>query len=304
MDDTLVRHALRDHVTADEPPFGLTAGGIVAAGRRSRRQRLARLAGVAAAVAAAVAVLPIVVPDGRPGTPPGDQLLPPVELGPGPGCAAARPRPDHAVDPANGMAMTPEAVEWVTYAITCHLQDALPDLLPRGMVLGPLGLETTFLPTLPAPGQTQGPAESGPEQYATGQFMVDASITDEAGPGSFSLALSVLDPAYDERTYRERRCRLSPEECTVSETPDGALVLARQVSDPDTGYVIHLVEVFAEKTFIYANSTNRLTDGSQVLSPPPTGGGSPAVSPLRDQPPLSLDQVIEIATHSDLRLFE
>jgi hypothetical protein len=309
MDDTLVRDALREHASVAEPPLGLTTAGLLAAGRRSRRQHIAWRAGVAATVAAAAAVVsPIVLAGGQPTNPlDHPQVLPPVELGAGPACAVTRPRPEHAVDPANGMAMTPETVEWARYAITCHLRDVLPHLVPPSAVLDPPrpeavahGIPTTA--TSLAPGETEGPEGSGPEPYATGQFMVDAFITDEAGTGSFSFSLSVLDPAYDERTYAERSCRESPEECTVWETTDGALVLARQSVEPDTGYVINLVEVFTEKMFIYANSTNvGLTDEGRSQSPPPTGGVHSEIS--RDRPPLRLNQLVEIATAPDLRLF-
>jgi hypothetical protein len=154
MQETTVREALRAYVSVDEPPLGLTSDGVLAAGRRSRRNR--RLAGVAVAglATALLAAGAVVVLDG-------------ARTGPHYEAVAACPYPPGPRPPGQVIAdqpLPPMVLEWAKTRLTCHLAQALPSLLPQaqyaqvpGAPAGPLSATATAANPLSATEWTRWP---------------------------------------------------------------------------------------------------------------------------------------------------
>lgn len=274
---------LRDRLiayVADEPPRTLTAQSVLRAGRRARTVH--RL-GVASAVVvlAAGALLPTVLLRPTPGLAPGDPT--PTLAGEGPldpalRCAsAAAPTPPVAVRVAagpgdeSGAPGRPDAkVDRTAARLTCSASELVAARLPRFRFAA---LHDALQGGRPRPTE---PLEFYVEP--SGRFLADAVAIDERGAITlgFEIAGSSRLPTCD------------PDSCTRHTGPrdEQILVLGGEAGHHIEVHTGHTVVVFWELRL----------DGRVRLSSP---DGHP-----RDELPLSVDELIEVALDPRLDVFD
>jgi hypothetical protein len=270
-----VGRALREYVTADEPPIGLRGPQVVAAGRRARRNRRLATAGGALFVVVALAA----------GLATASRLWDHDELARrGDGFAALPacperpgPRPATPVEPDRPIPADVQA--WALPTVTCYLADRVPQLLPAAR----------FAP-LPAP--LMGPDPGPLEAVVLDGKRIDAValVRDDAGTGDLHLLISKAQPTL----LAQRRDTCSTDtRCTVTTTTDGAKVLAWvHPRPPGTGHALNVVEVFRGQTHIVILASD--SDQTMLAREPVS---------TRPTPVLTAEQVTELALGPELLLF-
>ncbi|XVU29878.1 hypothetical protein ACQPZJ_23160 [Actinoplanes sp. CA-054009] len=265
-----VREALRAAYADDaEPVMGLSAEGVLRAGRRSRRNR--RRAGFAGAGLAAVLAGAGVV----------------VATGAGSGgaeFAAAEPclvppgeRPSGVI--AAGRTLPPDVVEWAATSLTCALGDEVPRLLPDARY--------ARVPGAPAEPLTG---------FSLGGDRVDALALIRDAEGTGDLTVNVAVVAESAAAQAEDQCRKeTASKCTVRSGPGGETVLLGTEADglPAAEPRNFVVRVYRGHSEIYVQVSN--TDRRAA------GGGAPVAT--RPEPVLTADQAVRLALSDKLFLF-
>lgn len=160
--------------------------------------------------------------------------------------------------------------------ITCYLTTAVPRLLPGASFA-----------TLHGPALTQ-PLEAYASADMPDGFDASALVRDAAGIGSLVFSVS---PARGGAPTQEA-CT-SKGMCELRTGPHGetiAVYTSRSGSGEDKGYVGYTVYAYERGTLVIAASSNANDKDGESR-------------PTRPQPPLGLDQLIEIATATDLSVF-
>ncbi|GGN88249.1 hypothetical protein GCM10010112_71550 [Actinoplanes lobatus] len=269
-----MREALETYASDGEPAMGLTASGILTAGRRSRRNR--RLAGVAGVgLVAVLAGMGGIVVSG------GDDAGPVFgAAGPCPFPPGTRPPGAYAAD----RTLSPELAEWAATSLTCHLNEELPRLLPKARYAQVPGVEA---------GPLIGFSLGGEPPWGN---RVDALalVRDAEGTGDLTVTVGVVDASTGEQAQDECR-RTQIGKCTVRNGPDGVTVLVGSEADdtPADEPRNYIVRVYRGHSEIYVQASN--TDRQPVDS------GAPART--RPQPILSEDQAVALALSPELFLF-
>jgi hypothetical protein len=247
----------------------ITSGEVIAAGRRSRhRRRLLSAAGLLAAVVAVTtaAVVPRLGPSGHAvGAPP------PLTT-----CASLRPSPTPASTPSGEPAratMDPGAEEAAT-RVSCYLLTAVPALM-RGF---------TFAPNPARPGTSALVAIPGGMGGGDLEVTATALATDAAGTGllivSVSRATEAPDEAHCTGPNAKAQCRTGPNGERIEVYDFGV------ATDGTHGITIY---VYSGHTFILAGAHN--------------SGETQTAPRSRPAPPLSVDELIALATAPELKLY-
>lgn len=276
MQEADVKDALQAYVSDGEPAMGLTAEGVLTAGRRSRRNR--RLAGFAGAgLAAALVGTGVVVAYGGGGST-GAQFAAadPCPIRPG-----ARPAGAYSTSKA----LTPELVEWAATSLTCHLTEEVPRLLPNA----------TFaqVPGVPA-GPLAGFGHDGEQPPWGNRVDALALIRDAEGTGDLMVTVGVSDPSA--AAGEENSCRHDQAaKCTVETGPNGEIVLLGTEldsvpADQPRNFIVRVYRGHSEIYVQVSNTDRQLTDS----------GGPERTRPT---PILTADQARELALSPELYLF-
>ncbi|MFF5078159.1 hypothetical protein ACFY36_13995 [Actinoplanes sp. NPDC000266] len=270
MGEREVREALRAAYADDaEPVMGLSAQTVLAAGRRSRRNR--RLAGFAGAgLAAVLAGAGVVAVSGAGSGGAQFAAAEPCLIAPG-------SRPSGVV--AAGQALPPDVVEWAAVSLTCHLGEEVPRLLPNARYAQ-------------VPGAPAGPLTG----FSLGGDRVDAValVRDAEGTGDLTVNVAVVDQ--EAASEGEDQCRREKAaKCTVRPGPRGETVLLSTEAGglPAGEPRNYVVRVYRGHSEIYVQVSN--TD-RQVK-----GGGAPVAT--RPEPVLTADQAVQLALSDGLFLF-
>lgn len=274
MQETEVQEALKAYASDGEPAMGLTAGAVLAAGRRSRRTR--RLAGFAGTgLAAALVGAAVVVVSGGGSSSADFAAAAPCPVRPGsrpPGVIAAnRPLP-------------PKVVEWAATSLTCYLNEELPRLLP--------GATFAQVPGAPA-GPLLGFSLGGEPPWGN---RVDAMalIRDAEGTGDLTVTVGVLNPT--EAAREEDNCqRETVAKCTVQRGPNGETVLLGTERDPlragdPRNFIVRVYRSHSEINVQVSNTDRQSVNGAAPVA-------------TRPEPVLSADQAVQLALSPELYLF-
>lgn len=251
MNDTLVRDAVRLHVTTDEPPLGVTSAAVLGAARRSRRIRTAALSGGLVLAAVATGGVTALAGIGQPIGGEADGAA-----APGPAvCAELRSTPP----PSNiGRAEARDR-------LSCHLLTTLPALLPTA----------TF--TEVHPWQEALVAETSEQGVSA-----EATVFDPAGGGSLTVMVDSTAP-------RAARAYAGPCNATCRTGPGGELIDVRTHRDGN-GVVTNSAWVYTGRTIVGAVSRNVPESPYRVF-------------PNRPTPPLTVDQLADLASAPELVLY-
>jgi hypothetical protein len=274
MHETEMQDALQAFVHDGEPGMGLTAAGVLAAGRRSRRtRRLAGFAGVGLAVALAGTGVVMVSTGGSTGVDYAAAASCPFPAGARPSGAIAADRP-----------LSPEQVEWATTSLTCHLNEQVPRLLPTARF--------ARVPGAPA-GPLVGFSHGGQPPWGN---RVDALalIRDAEGTGDLTISIGVVEPSSAAQAVDECR-RGTAARCSVQRGPNGETVLLSTEADsgrPEAQRNV-IVRVYRGHSEINLQVSN--TDRQSVNGLPPVA--------TRPDPVLSADQAVRLALSPELYLF-
>lgn len=274
MQDTDMHHALKAYVSNGEPVMELTAGRVLAAGRRSRRTR--RLAGFAAAgLAAALVGAGVVTVSGGSSTGADFAAAAPCPFPPG-------PRPPGVI--AADKPLPPAVLEWATTSLTCHLNDEVPRLLPAATYAQMPGVQA---------GPLTGFSLGGEPPWGN---RVDSMtlIRDAEGTGDLTVMVGVVDRSAAAR--EKAGCqRDKAAKCTVQKGPNGETVLLGTERDPlpagnPRNFVVRVYRGHSEIN-VQVSNTDRQS----------ANGGGPVVT--RPEPVLSADQAVQLALSPELYLF-
>ncbi|GAA2910395.1 hypothetical protein Acy02nite_89690 [Actinoplanes cyaneus] len=291
--------------TGAEPPLSFTYDEVLAGGRRARRRRRFAVAGAAAAVAAvAVGGVSLALPhrsaDLTPAPPPY------AVAGPGwstldaaPYCriASAEPtsplvKPTTVVNEKNNypIRIPAEPADHAAARISCYLAAAVPPLLPDVTYYRSSSSPGDIMPLQAYPGRIfdpERPADTAPPYITAGAVVVD-----EQGAGEIGFGAA---PAYESAADATANCAGS---CTVRTGPNSDTVTILDTSGA-SGYRHVEVHVYRGDTVASASASNGVT--------PPTAPGE-AISgdelqPTRQDLPLTVEQLIELASAPELDLF-
>ena len=274
MRETEVRHALKAYVSDGEPPMGLTADVVLAAGRRSRRaRRVAGFAGAGLAVALAGAGVVVVSGGGSFG---GEFAA----AAPCPDQPGSRPSGTYAAD----RPLSPVLVRWAATSVTCYLHEEVPRLLPAARYAQVAGARAAPLTGF----------SLGGEPPWGNRVDALALIRDADGTGDLTVTVRVVDQA---EATREKDSCLSEKDaqCTIQGGPAGETVLLGTERDPlppgsPRNFVVRVYRGHSEIYVQVSNSDQQ-----------PVHGGAPVAT--RPEPVLSADQTIRLALSPELYLF-
>jgi hypothetical protein len=301
MQDSLVRDALLTYA-ADEPPMTISSTSVLDAGRRSRRRRrLAALSGAAGGVAAVGGVLALLIPALGPAP-----ARPPITVGgpvwtqldPSALCAAATVPaapvpglPPTATNAKTGYSM-PVPSEPPAHAaarISCELMRAVPALLPGASFQLEPGAAGDVQPLQVAPVRVFDPAR--PAETSPPMIMGGAVISDAGGVGTIGFGFS---PAY-EPPPTSQTCQ-GP--CVLRTGPHGEAVAVLTFVGGN-GFILVNLYVYSGRTIVFVSASNGVT--------PPASGMQPHsledATVGRDDLPLTVDQLITVASSLTLTLF-
>lgn len=299
-DSTDIREALVAYAE-DEPPMTFSYEQVVIAGRRARRRR--RIAAAAAGSLVFVAVTGVVVaalPHIRADPPPLTLDGPSwPALDPAPYCAAAEAEPSTpAIAPTTHVSektgyrirIPTEPADHAADRISCYLAKAVPPLLPGvtyhrspGAPDGSVALEAYPVRVFD-PAQ---PGETTPPYFSAEAFVSDSKGVGEIGFGAYPATETVEDAV------------ASCDGCDVRSGPQGATVLVHELAE-ESGYRLVNVWVHRGDTVAFATATNALP----AESPPAGEASSTADQEVgRPDPPLTPDQLVELASAPELTLF-
>ena len=281
MADLDLRDRLNAYVAA-EPPRTLTAEAILRAGQKARRVHRLGFASAMTVLVATAAVVPTVLlrptpslaPAGTTPTVTGGVTLDPTHL-----CTTAgAPTPPAAVrvdstpaNPPGGSALPDAEIDSMAAQLRCAVSDLVAAKLPGFRFTGLHSALQGGRPRLTEPlefyVEVPGP-----------RFVTDAVAIDERGAVTIGFDVA----------RHSRMVTCEPPSCTRRDGPDGEQVL---VSEGEGG---RTVEVHTGQTVVYVFEL--LVDGRLPLSA--QEHGQP-----RDDLPLTVDQLIEIAVDPRLDIF-
>jgi hypothetical protein len=283
MQETEVRQALQAYVDDGEPVMGLTAAGILTAGRRSRRnRRLAGYAGAGLVTALAGAGVVAVLGGGSPGT---DRYTGPDFAAAAPCPVTPGPRPPGAV--TADRPLPPDVLRWATTSLTCHLSDEVPRLLPTARFAQVPGA---------AAGPLLGFSHGGQPPFGN---RVDSMtlIRDARGTGDLNVFVGVVDPATAARAETDCRSQTGAAEarCSVRTGPHRETVLLSTEAgnipaEEPRNVVVRVYRGHTEINVQVSNTDRRSVDGRGPVA-------------TRPQPVLTAEQTVQLALSPELYLF-
>jgi hypothetical protein len=290
--------------TGAEPPMSFTYDEVLAGGRRARRRRRLAVAGAVAAVAAVAAggvslALPHRSADLSP--------APYAVAGPSwstldaaPYCATASAaptsplvKPTTVVNEKNGypIRIPAEPADHAAVRISCYLTTAVPPLLPRVTYHRSATAPAGTMPLQAYPGRTFDPAR--PADTTPPFITADAVVADDQGAGTIGFGAA---PAYESAADATTNC--TGNGCTVRTGPNGETIT---VLDTTTASGYHHVEVHVYRagTIVSASAENGVTPAAV----PGEAISSDDLKPTRKDLPLTVEQLVELASAPELDLF-
>jgi hypothetical protein len=263
MTDPQVRTALLEYVTAGEPPLGLTMDGVVRAGRRSRRIRRVLWGGGTFGLSAAIVLASSLLTGGSP-----------VPTIPAPGSTAQVRAPDAATceelrtTPITANATDQERAD----RMSCYLLAAVPAALP--------GASFADNPARKAPFLVAAPGSGGMPDG----LSATATVSTSEGDGLVIFEVGRSKPL----TEGEKIGHCDKADCLVG--PHGEHIEVFDFgADPATGAHGVTVYVYTANTLVLAGAHN----APEIQNAAPT----------MPQPPLTIAQLITLATDPGLVLF-
>jgi hypothetical protein len=228
MDDTLIRDALRAHVTEGEPPLSLSSAGLLQAGRKARRRRALTTAAAALSVVLAAAGGALLLPGRAPVEQAGHQ---PASLECPDVLAARTPLRDPAAAAAR---------------VTCYLDEAAARLMPGATFRAAKARAGTE----PLVARTQGNEISA---YAT---VVDAN-------GTGSVGVTVMRSTTP-RAEIIARCAGDHAKASCRTTPDGTIAEVYDFGAEANGARTVTVYAYTGSTVVVATAANRVESGDDT----------------------------------------
>ncbi|WP_406044861.1 hypothetical protein OG799_10575 [Micromonospora sp. NBC_00898] len=278
--------AIREHVSTGEPPMSLTSVALLARGRRERRRRTA--VGVSAGALAAVAVAGVLTVTGNaPATAPGA----PADLGAVcPELRGAATGPARSLPPATAH---PVVEATVLDRLDCALARAVTRLMP----------DARFAPAFHAKAlrfETEGAARQP-------QYVASAEVYSPAGRGNLDVLIfaQVQPPA----TAAELVALGQREVRRVG--PHGEVMIVGDrlgpVDEPGSQVRQSSVYLYTGRTVVAVRTSNEgaASGGQDPSGRPSSKGDGPVheavvVAPV---PPLTVDQLADIAADPDLAIY-
>ncbi|WP_414940565.1 hypothetical protein [Amycolatopsis sp. cmx-11-51] len=261
MDDLDVRSVLTKYVTEAEPPIGLTGDRVLAAGRRSRRRRLAA-AGIAGAAFAVVAILGATSVMTTPSPPP-----PPRPADPVPGARC-------------GTRTSDETAQQLLTRLSCIVDTSVRSRVAPGARIERLTLPDEIPPPDPFLLTAKRVEEEG---TVSTLYYLDVRVSDDRGAGS--VLVRILPPIYNWETSCEDATIPKTASCSTRQIADG--VLRETTNRNEAGLIVRTTELTMPTGVIYLSSTNTgvVESGDGIHLPVE-----------RAEPPLTSKQLEEIAT--------
>lgn len=288
-----IREALLEY-TADQPPASFGFDQVRAAGRRARWRRRVMATGVV--VAAVAGVVPFLRSAPEPA---------PVPAGPGwstldpaPFCrVASAPPTEPAVTPTtvvnekNGYPINipAEPAGHAAARFSCYLARAVPERLPGFVFHHDPNQPAGTLPMQAVPKRVFDPAR--PADTVPMIIGGSAAVADERGAGSIGIGVS---PTFEEAAGAAADCTA---DCTVRTGPHGEVITVRDIRQPN-GYRLINLTVYRGGTTISAGVSN----GIPVEAPPGELLSQDALTPSRPGLPLTVDDLVALATDPALTL--
>lgn len=247
----------------DEPPLGLTSTDVLTAGRRSRRLRRTGYALGGVAAVSGALLVAVTVPGLLPALGTNHDVAQPV--------ASA---PDEATCErlVGGLVDATEASD----RLSCYLLDTIPRILPQATL--------TDNPARPG---TAALVAAPDIMGSNGGISATAVVTDNAGTGIILVTVAP-GPAPDPDQIAGR-CGGATAKATCRIGPHSEHIETFDLGKDQRGVHSRTVYVYVGNTFIVASAMN------VSETEPPT--------PTRPEPPLTIDQLIAIATSPQLVLY-
>jgi hypothetical protein len=307
MNDDWLSDALHTQITRNEPPVSLTASHAIAVGRRQRRQQTALgiCAGgafIALAIVGGLALRPAggppvaspgscaaTVPTRAPLPAPTGFEFPSGESLPGPLPTNQATAPPIGITPSGSPTASGQTGAQAVLAdrVTCYLAQAVPELLPRATFTG---MSATSLG-----GQDlRSPLVAGPDWIiGNASLAATAVVHDDEGAGSVHVVIGPTTARPD-----PQRCA-DTSVCTLRTGPHGEVIEVHQTIGPITrhGFVDVPAGVIGYTVYVYTGHTMVLAGTHNTTD---TAGRLPVSRP---RPPLSIDQLITLATAPELAIF-
>lgn len=269
MSDPVTR-ALRDHVLADEPPLRMNLDSVLRAGRRSLRYRRAAYSGGAAALTGALALAIFgngLLPTGRTAAD-----APSVHVPNAYDCfKAIYAGAPTAAGPDAFPPPSPSAQD-LADRISCYLPGAVAAALPGATVSDNPVRRTPALIAVPE---------------ADGSFSATAAVSTSDGTGLIIFSVGRTSPQ-DPGVWRAH-CEGDSAKATCRTGPHGEMVEVYDFGADARGVRGLTIYLYSGHTFVLAGAHNAL----EAQDAPPT----------MPEPPLSVDQLIAIASDPALVVF-
>ncbi|MEV6844251.1 hypothetical protein [Actinoplanes sp. NPDC051411] len=290
--------------TGAEPPLSFTYDQVLAGGRRAQRRRWLAMAGTAAAVAAvAVGGVALALPHRSADLTPAPYAVAgpswsTLDVAPLCKTASAEPtspmvKPTTVVSEKDGypIRIPAEPADHAAARMSCYLTTAIPSLLPDVAYHRSAAALAGTMPLQAYPGRIFDPTR--PAETTPPFITASAVITDDQGSGEIGFGAA---PAYESAADATANC--AGNGCTVRTGPNGETVI---VLDTTTASGYHHVEVHAYRagTIVSASAENGVTPATapgQVIS-------SDDLKPTRNGLPLTVEQLVELASAPELDLF-
>jgi hypothetical protein len=302
--DTEVRDALLAY-TGDQPPPTFTYDQVLTSGRRARRRRRFAVAGAGAAVVAVAAGAALAaLPDTRATLPEPFTVAGPSwsTLDPAPFCkAAAAPPAGPTIAPAtsvnekNGyrIRIPTEPANHAAARFSCYLTKAVPPLLRAATFHRDTGTPAGAVPLQAFPVRVFDPARPG--DTTPPSFSASAVVSDGQGVGDIGFGVGATSASVAEVT-----ANCAGPDCTLRQGPNGETVTVIDVTS-ETGYHLVNVYVYRGDTTTFASASNgRPITASRAANEARSGND---YRPGRTDLPLTVDQLVELASAPELDLF-
>ena len=298
MTDTDLDDGIREALTAytgEEPPLTFTFGEVLTAGRRSRRRRRAAAATAGSLVFVAVTGIFVTAwTHGREEPPPVAVDGPAwPALDPAPFCAAASARPSGPVIAPTTVAdertdypirIPTEPADHAAARFSCHLSRVVPPLLPGVTFHRFPGQSDGLRPLQAYPARVFDPDRPG--DTAPPYFSAEAVVSDREGVGDIGFGVSAASETVADAIT-------SCSGCAVRKGPHGETVLVHEVTE-ESGLRLVNVWVHRGDTVAFATASNAIPDENADAQSQQVG---------RPDPPLTVDQLVEVASAPELDLF-
>jgi len=301
--DTQIHDALAAY-TGDEPPLSFTYDEVLARGRRARSHRRLAVAGIAVAVAAAGTggvLLGLPRPSADTSPPPYAVAGPSWStLDAAPYCATATApptsplvKPTTVVNEKNGypIRIPAEPADHAAARISCYLATAVPPLLPDATYHRSASTPAGTLPLQAYPGRVFDPAH--PADTTPPFITAGAVITDDQGAGEIGFGAAPASESVAEAT-----ANCTGNGCTARIGPNGETVTVLDYTTA-SGYRHVEVHVYRAGAVISASAENGLTPATN----PGEGVTSDEIKPTRRDLPLTVEQLVELASAPELDPF-